>query len=143
MMAPLSGFDYLHAVLEKQRGSNPDPGGQAAGWAAVLEEGGLYVLGSDEGEALLCPQNEMTGDIKAVAGDDRRPSRQDIVPVASRQIRGCSRGCKAAELFGTDRYPRPARKVSHAGGGVSQPAVEPGTESGETGADQANFRTCR
>lgn len=136
----LSGFDYFYPVLFKQSGGNADPRPEAAGGAQALEEGGPYVLGPDDGEALLCPQYELAGDIVAVAGDDRSLSRQDIAAVASGQIRCRSRGGEAAELLGTDGYPRPPRKAAHAVGGIAQPAVVPGAESGKTGADQANFR---
>lgn len=138
----LSEFDNPDAVCGEQGRCYPCICRQAAGGTSGLEQGGGDFPGLGNGKTLTGPLDELVGNIASLPVNDRRPSSQDIVAVASDQIGRRPRSGQAAQLFRTDRNPAVSGQSFHAGWGRVCPAVVTGAETGQAGADKQYLLRC-
>ena len=127
-------------MLKQECRGDARPGGQAAGRAASLEEGPPDVLCLRQGKALPGTPEKMGSDILAIPGNDPGPARQDIVAVASGQVRCRARRRQTTQLFRANREPEVTRQRLQAGWGWSNFSIIAGTEPGQAGTDENNFK---
>ena len=112
-------------------------GTESAGRASGFEVATVDMLRLGDGQHHVGPTEKGLGQVIAVPVDDPGRAGQDRVSVAAHQVGGRSRGGQSAQLFRTDGYPVAVSEFFQAVRTGFALAVISGTQSGETGADQA------
>ena len=110
---------------------------ESAGRASGFEVATVDMLRLGDGQHHVGPTEKGLGQVIAVPVDDPGRAGQDRVSVAAHQVGGRSRGGQSAQLFRTDGYPVAVSEFFQAVRTGFALAVISGTQSSETGADQA------